>query len=73
MQRTGRTPGGVIGAWWNVVVCAILVVALPLIALSYGKPPVNVIAAVVGLAIAASLEVVFVRNLRQQLARRRGE
>ncbi|MFZ7088887.1 hypothetical protein [Curtobacterium sp. RRHDQ10] len=73
MQRTGRTPGGVIGAWWNVAICGVLIVAVPIVALHYGHPPVNVVGAVIGFAIAASMEVGFVHNLRQQLARRRGE
>lgn len=72
MQRTGRTPGGVIGAVFNVVVCGVLVVALPVIALTSGQDPAHIAFAVLGFAIAVGLEVVFVRNLRQQLARRRG-
>ncbi len=72
MQRTGRTPGGVIGAVFNVVVCGVLVVALPVIALTSGQDPANIAFAVLGFAIAVGLEVVFVRTLRQQIARRRG-
>lgn len=72
MQRTGRTPGGVIGAVFNVVVCGVLVVALPVIALTSGQDPAHIAFAVLGFAIAVGLEVVFVRNLRQQIARRRG-
>ncbi|MEK6311341.1 MAG: hypothetical protein V4737_03680 [Curtobacterium sp.] len=73
MERTGRTPGGVIGAWFNVVVCAVLVVALPIAALSRGQGAANIAFAVALTAVAVAMEVLFVRNLRQQLARRRGE
>ncbi|MFJ4221753.1 hypothetical protein [Curtobacterium luteum] len=73
MERTGRTPRGVIGAWFNVVVCAVLVVGLPIAALSRGQGAVNIALAVVLTAVAVAMEVLFVRNLRQQLARRRGE
>jgi hypothetical protein len=72
LQRTGRTPGGVVGAIFNVVVCGLLVVALPIIALTSGHDPAHIAFAVVGFGIAISLEVVFIRTLRQQLARRRG-
>ncbi|WJY01566.1 hypothetical protein [Curtobacterium sp. 458] len=73
MERTGRTPGGVVGAWFNVVVCAVLVVGLPIAALSRGQGAVHIAFAVVLTAVALGMEVLFVRNLRQQLARRRGE
>ncbi|ROP72685.1 hypothetical protein [Curtobacterium sp. PhB115] len=69
-ERSGRSPGGVIGAMFNVVVCGVLVVALPIIALTSGHDLVHIAFAIVGFAIAVGLEVVFVRNLRQQLARR---
>lgn len=72
MQRTGRTPGGVIGAVFNVVVCGVLVVALPVVALTSGHDAGHIAFAVAGFAIAAGLEVGFVRTLRNQLARRNG-
>jgi hypothetical protein len=72
MERTGRTPGGVIGAWFNVVVCAGLVVALPVITVTQGHDLAHIAFAVFLTAIAVTLEVVFIRNLRQQLASRRG-
>lgn len=72
MERTGRTPGGVVGAWFNVVVCAGLVVALPVITLTRGLDLSHIAFAVVLTAIAVTLEVVFIRNLRQQMERRRG-
>lgn len=73
MERTGRTPGGVVGAWFNVVVCAVLVVGLPIAALSRGQGAVNIAFAVVLTAVALGMEVLFVRNLHQQLAPRRSE
>ncbi|MFJ4297731.1 hypothetical protein [Curtobacterium sp. NPDC089689] len=73
MERTGRTPGGVIGAWFNVIVCAVLVVGLPIAALSRGHGALDIAFAVVLPVVALGMEVLFVRNLRQQLARRRGE
>jgi hypothetical protein len=73
MERTGRTPGGVVGAWFNVVVCAALVIALPTITLTRGHDLAHIGFAVFLTAIAVTLEAVFVRNLRQQLDRRRGE
>jgi protein-S-isoprenylcysteine O-methyltransferase Ste14 len=72
MQRTGRTPGGVIGAVLNVVVCGVIAVALPVMALTAGRDPGHIAFAVVGFVIAVGLEVVFVRILRNQLARGRG-
>ncbi|WP_156794835.1 hypothetical protein [Curtobacterium sp. BH-2-1-1] len=72
MERTGRTPGGVVGAWFNVVVCAALVIGLPLSVLSRGHDLAHIVFAIVLTAIAVTLEVLFVRNLRQQIERRRG-
>jgi len=72
MERTGRTPGGAVGAWFNVIVCAGLVVALPVITLARGLDLAHIGFAVFLTAIAVTMEVVFVRNLRQQIARRRG-
>ncbi|MBT2501069.1 hypothetical protein [Curtobacterium sp. ISL-83] len=72
MQRTGRTPGGVMGAAFNVVVCGVLTVALPVISLTSGLDPAHIMFAAVGSAIAVGLEVVFIRTLRRQLASRRG-
>jgi len=71
-ERADRSPGGVIGAVFNVVVCGIIVVALPIIALTSGHDAAHIAFAVAGFAIAVGLEVVFVRNLRRQLAGRRG-
>ncbi len=53
--------------------CAVLVVGLPIAALSRGQGAVNIAFAVVLTAVALGMEVLFVRNLRQQLARRRSE
>ncbi|WP_144712638.1 hypothetical protein [Curtobacterium pusillum] len=73
MERSGRTPGGVVGAWFNVVVCAALVIALPTITLIRSHDLTQIAFAVFLTAIAVTLEVVFVRNLRQQIERRRGQ
>ncbi|WIB65757.1 hypothetical protein [Curtobacterium sp. MCBD17_040] len=64
-------PGGAVGAWFNVVVCGVLTVALPVIVFVHAKPPANVLFAVAALALMVFLESVFVRKLRQQMLRRR--
>ncbi|KQO61176.1 hypothetical protein ASF23_11775 [Curtobacterium sp. Leaf261] len=73
MDRQGRTPGGVVGAWWNVVVCGVIAVGSLVSALTAGHGSERLFFGIGVFVITAALEVVFVRNLRQQMARRRGE
>jgi len=64
-------PGGVIGAWINVILGAGLAVGLPIIAFTSAEAPANIFFAIAALALAGFLEATFVYKLRQQLARRR--
>ena len=74
MERTGRTPGGVIGAWFNVVVCGALLVGVPIAVWTKADgDAAKVLFALGAVVVAGSMEVTFVRTLRQQIARRRGE
>lgn len=70
-ELTNRAPAGLVESWWNVLGGAALLIGLPLIVLSGGVSPARIAFAIVVLAIAAALELVFVRKLVQRIAGRR--
>lgn len=67
----GRTPGGVPGAWFNVVICAIIIVGGPIAALSRGVTVVTVLVAIAIVGVGILMERRFVGVLRQQQAKAR--
>lgn len=71
MDKVPDAPGGLIGAWVNVIFCGALVVGLPIIAFTSTDAPANVLFAIAALALAGFLETTFVYKLRQQLDGRR--
>lgn len=64
-------PAGLIESWWNVIVCAALMIGLPVIVLSGGVDAARVAFALFGPAIMVALELVFLRKLVQRIAGRR--
>jgi len=60
-----------VAAWWNVVVCAALMIGIPIIALSRGLEPVNIVIAAAGFLVAGWMERRFVQNLREQRSQSR--
>ena len=71
MDGVPDAPGGLVGAWINVLVGAAFVVGLPIIVFNQAQAPANVLFAIAALALAGFLEATFIHKLRQQLARRR--
>ncbi|WP_132049695.1 MULTISPECIES: hypothetical protein [unclassified Curtobacterium] len=71
MDGVPDAPGGLVGAWINVIVCAALVIGLPIIVFTQAQAPANVLFAIAALALVGFLEATFIHKLRQQLARRR--
>ena len=64
-------PGGVPGAWINVVVCAAITVAAAVSVLFGGATGADQLIAVGVVVIGIGLEVFFIRSLRRQLRDRR--
>jgi hypothetical protein len=60
----------VTGAWFNVIMCGVLGVACPVLALSWGQDVAHIVFAVFVFGIAIALEVHFIRALREEIARR---
>lgn len=71
MDGVPDAPGGLVGAWINVIVGAAFVIGLPIIVFNQAQAPANVLFAIAALALAGFLEATFIHKLRQQLARRR--
>jgi hypothetical protein len=56
-------PGGVLGAWFNAIVCGALAIGLPIIMLTTTALPGGIFLAVAALAIMGLLETLFVTKL----------
>ncbi|NIJ05691.1 hypothetical protein [Frigoribacterium faeni] len=70
-SRMPEAPGGVVGAWFNVLVCTAIVVAAPIYAVTTGVSGADLVIALGVVAVGIGLEVYFVRALLSQLRRRR--
>ena len=66
---TGRTPGGVPGAWFNVVVCAIIGIGGLGVAATHGFRGEWLFVGIALPLICVYMEFVFVRNVRRQRER----
>lgn len=60
-------PGGVLGAWFNVIVCSGMLIAAPFVILRQELTGVDILIAVGFFAIGLCLEVVFIRALLRQI------
>lgn len=70
IDRVGETPGGLIGAWFNVLICAGILLTLPTIMLLQLDLPWNLFAGAAALAVSSFLEFTFIRNLHTRLVYR---
>ncbi|MBF4582305.1 hypothetical protein ITJ54_06430 [Curtobacterium sp. VKM Ac-2865] len=71
MDRVPDAPGGIVGAWFNVVFCGALVIGLPVIAFTSNEGVAAVLFAIGALLLTGFLEATFIHKLRSQIEGRR--